>query len=101
MESLGAEMVKARHVFGPTDVEVKHRRGAYYAVNTGISLGGGSKASPLPLTFWTLLTPAQRPGELGIRGVAKKKATMNLRCHEAMGRLAGYTTSEPSLPSSI
>lgn len=36
-------MDEVKREVGSDDAEISHRRGSYHCVNTGISLGGGSK----------------------------------------------------------
>ena len=43
MESLGHEMDKAKREIGLDGGEIAHRRGQYHCINTGLSLGSGSK----------------------------------------------------------
>ena len=60
MESLGREMEKAKQEIGLDDEPVKHRRGKYHCVNTGLSLGGGCKVCTVPLVLRPLLTKIHR-----------------------------------------
>ena len=48
MEKLAGAMSIAKQVTGFKNKEGNHRRGGYATINTGISFGGGSKASRRP-----------------------------------------------------